>query len=609
MDRSIQASEDPLPLMLLLARRVRLSQYCASPSGCPEPIADDLQPDYALMLDPQRIQQPPAQELAKLKATYNAYVSWQQPAKAELQQDLDEDHKRLQRWLSARQFALDRLLLWVNRRSPPITYEQYWELPPPLTTVAAPQIEAACTKKAWEQDIAAFLQQIQDAVPDVSPQLRTFQQQFITSCLDQWHRFLVDFPQGADRWKGTERRQALASRLLTENSPYQRVIGDAWTNISSWLPAKEGSGSTPVWAEQLRSYAASEQKKTYQEALKQISTRLEGDSLPEAAFKVVRDAFAEGKPTEEATNPVQRAWLLATQFSQAGGGGQNSQDGNVLPPLLQEPIRYVWRVILEQSTVYLQKTWADNVLTPLAGMPPAERLAALYGPGGKVGIFTEQFLKPLLSGNAPLGEKVTLPPNVAKTLDEEKQLKPLLGGNTTYSIQVRAGRRSDIEGSSPLLEDQTILSISCAGKVYRLTTRPHEITDTEATVQWSYQGCGDVTLTVYFYFFDREQRLSRERKQQEKAPTEITKRIQLTKRYSGSSGFLRFLQDFTKGSHRFQINEFDPDPEAGAVLQDGVNFIDVYYSVNVPPPLEKLTTALQSPTPRGESSSRSDPVT
>src|SRR5262249_48388215 len=162
------------------------------------------------------------------------------------------------------------------------------------------------------------------------PELRTFQQQFITSCLDQWHRFLADFPQGADWWKGSERRQALASRLLTENSPYQRVIADAWTNISSWLPAKEGSGSTPIWAEQLTIYAASEQKKTYQDALRQIGTRLKGDSFPEAAFKLARDASAEEKPPEEATNPVQRAWLLAAQFSQAGGGGaQNSQDGNV----------------------------------------------------------------------------------------------------------------------------------------------------------------------------------------------------------------------------------------------------------------------------------------
>ena len=140
-------------------------------------------------------------------------------------------------------------------------------------------------------------------------------------------------------------------------------------------------------------------------------------------------------------------------------------------------------------------------------------------------------------------------------------------------MQVRAGRRSDIEGVTPLLEDQTILTISCAGKPsYRITTRPRDFSEgleTQATIQWSYQSCGDVTLTIYFYFLERERRFERNRKREEKPPPETTKRIQLTKRYPGSAGFLRFLSKILlRESTVFEVGEFDPDPEAGAILEE-----------------------------------------
>lgn len=611
LDRTVQASEDPLPLVLLLARRVQLGQYCTSAPGCPEPIAEDLQPDYALMLNPQRDSPPPKINIEKLKATYLAYLAWQPSTKDTLQQDLLEDHQRLQRLLSSRQFPFARLLLLVNRRSPPITYEQYWELPPPLTVVATPQIEAACTKKAWEQEIAALLQQIQDAVPDVNSQLRQFRQQHITDCLAQWQRFLTDFPQGADRWKGSDKRLVLARRVLGDESPYQRVIADAWMNVSAWLTAESGGASLPPWTSQLQAYVGNEQKQAYMEALKEIHERLEKPPLTEASFTLVSDAFAEGKPPDEATNPTQRALRLATQLS-GGGASASPSEANVLLPLLQDPIRHVWTLVLEQAGLYVQQAWTDKVQTPLAGLPPAERLAALHGPGGKAGIFTEQFLKPLLSGTGPLGAKVALPQEVTTALEDEKQLKPLLSGNIAYAVQVRAGRRSDIEGVTPLLEDQTILTISCAGKPYRITTRPRDFSEgieTQATIQWSYQSCGDVTLTIYFYFLERERRFERERKREEKPPPETTKRIQLTKRYPGSAGFLRFLQDFAKGEHRFEVGEFEPDPEAGTILQEGVNGVNVYYTVTVPPQLNKLTAMLQAAPPPDAPPLRSAPVT
>lgn len=575
LDRSLQTSTEPLPLMLILAQRIQLGQRCVSPAGCPEPIPPELQPDYALMLDPQRDRRPAPQDVTKLRETYTAYLLWQPDPKDALRQNLVEDHKRLERGLAGKQFNPDQLLVWVNKRSPPITYETYWELPAPLTTVAPPRIDPACTRQVWERDIASFFQQIQDAVPEAAQRLRTFQQQHLSTCLTQWQRFLAGFPQGAERWKGADRQRTLALRLLTEDSPYRRVIADAATNLTPWLPAEPDAA--PAWATQLTTFPASDQGKAYDQALTKISGRLDRDSLSESCFKLAQEAFTEKEPKPEAANPVLQAWGVAAQ----AGGAEKKPDEDIWGSLLRGPVHYVWRFILAEAGQHIQKIWTVQVTSPLKGLPPAEQVAQLYGPGGKVDGFVQQFLRPFLGGeeagvSSMLGESVPLAPRFLQMLNDAQRLKPVLQGESgPQPVQIKAAKRSTIGGSSPVVEEQTELSVSCAAKTYRVTSTPPS---TAATVMWSYQGCGDVILTIYF-----------------SEGGYGTGRVRLTKRYTGQTGFLNFLQDFRTGSHRFQINDFpEGDPEARELLRDGVHTIQVYFQVNVPPSLEKLASALSA---------------
>ncbi len=386
LDRALQGNADPLPVILFLARRIQLSQRCVSSFGCPEPLSDDLQPDYAALLNLQSGSRVSPQEIVHLRDTSTAYILWQRTPPEELQQDLAEDQRRLQRWLSTRQFQPDQLLTWVNRRSPPVTYDTYWELPAPITSVAAPQIEAACTRKVWERDLAPLLQQLQEAVPDAAQKLLTFRQQYLANCFTQWQQFLIGFSQGAERWRSPERRRQLALRLLTERSPYQRVIEETIANLTPWLPAEGETSVVLVWTVSLRSYLKSDQRQVYQDALRKIADQL-GDTLsPEGCFKLAQAVFAEGQPKADSANPLLRAWWLATQASQAAGTAQKPNE-DLLMPLLQEPVRYVWRTILATAGQHLQKNWMEMVSTQLAGLPPAERVLSLYGPGGKVESF------------------------------------------------------------------------------------------------------------------------------------------------------------------------------------------------------------------------------
>lgn len=609
LDRAAFTTDDPFPLLLLVAQRVQLYQRCLS-AGCPAPLTADTQPDYLLMLNPYRDRQPPAPELAKLQATYQAYLVWQQTIPSALQIDLGDDQQRLQRLL-AKQINLERLLQWVNRRSPPLGYEEYWERPPLVATLATHSISPACTKKIWEQSLAPLLQQLQDAVPTISEQLQAFRQQHLTNCFNEWHNFLADFAQGAERWRGVDRQTLILQRLLTEKSPYQRVLKDAWENLSSWLPTGTERETPPAWVEQLRSYTNAEQKPVYIEALQKIGAQLAEGSLAEASFKLLRDSLIEGKPPTEATNPVQRAWLLATQLTQGTGATPASPDEQMWKSFLEEPIRYVSRLLHEQANMQIQKLWAENVIAQVAGLPPAERVVALYGPGGKVEGFHQQVLSPFLQDSLIPNEKPAVPIDIVKAVDEGKQLSPSLKPDVQYSVQVRIGRRPSIDGLSPLREEQTVLSITCADKTYRVSNR-YEQGPSEVTVPWSYQSCGDVSLIIYFNFIElgRQTGRERERLREERPPVnQPPRRVQLTKRYLGPTGFLRFLQDFNAGTRRFAISDFDPDPEAGEALQEGQNFVNVYYSVNVPPPLAKLTAALEANAPSKKPTLKDAPVT
>jgi type VI secretion system protein ImpL len=588
MQRAFEVTQDPLPIVLVLARRIQIARRCLSPGGCPTPIGPDLQPDYAVMLDPAHKQRDLEKEAEKLGAGYSAYVLWQVQPRQELQQDLAEDQRRLQEWLAAKQLDLSQLLVWVNRRAPPMTYETYWELPAPIATIALPRIDAACTRKVWGQDVAPFLQQIQDAVPEVGPRLHAFQQGYVETCLAQWKRFLEAFPNGAASWRGPDRRRELALRLLKQDSPYRRVLDDAVANLGPWLPADEASKEGPGWAMALRRQATSPERKAYEKALDAITGKLEGKPLPEAGFELVRATFAEGKPGADSASPVLRAWWLASQ-PQAGAATREGEP-DIVGGLLREPVLFVWRYLLEVTGEHLQKAWAENVEAPIVSLPPAEQVVLLYGPGGRLGAFAEKFTRPFLTEQGDgaatlLGEQLPFSPAFLEVMKDSTDLGVLLGGGTPpQPVVVKAARPSELEGQGSLREEQTLLTVTCAGKTYRLTDRPIDASEREATVPWSLQTCGDVTIAVYFTNSGPD------------AAAEAS-HYQLTRRYTGQKGFLYFLQEFATGSHDFALEDLEGDAAQWNVLKFLVKSIRVYYDVALPPALQRLMARLQNPVP------------
>jgi len=588
MQQAFETMQDPLPLMLVLARRIQLARRCLSPEGCPARIQPDLQPDYAVMLNPGGKGAEAQADIEKLGEEYVAYVHWQTPPMQDLREDLAEDQRRLQGWLAARQFDLDQLLAWVNRRAPPTTYETYWQLPPPITAAPLPRLDAACMREIWAQDVAPFLQQIQDAVPEVGARLHAFQEKYVQTCFGQWRRFLEEFPRGAERWRGPERHRQLAFLLLEDKSPYRRVLDDTVANLGPWLPAGDAAEDERGWALALRRYAASPARASYEKAMGAIAEQLKGKPQPEAGFALARSTFVEREPKADSASPVLRAWWVANQ-PQAGAGAAKIEP-DIAGILLREPVLYVWRTLVDEAAEVLQKAWTEDVQASLQGLPPAEQVVLLYGPGGRFPAFAEKFVRPFLTerGDAAgtvLGEQIPFLPAFLDVTRGAADLTALLGGATPpQPVVVRATRPSDIEGQGTLREERTLFTVTCAGKTYRVTNRPIEAGEREATVPWSLQTCGDVTIAVYFSATEPD------------AAAEGTS-YQLARRYTGQKGSLYFLQDFATGSHSFALDDLQGDATQWNVLKFLVKSIRVYCDVESPSALEPLNARLQDPAP------------
>src|SRR5262245_17784735 len=456
-----------------------------------------MQPDYHLMLTAALPRPPSPLEVTALQHTYEAYLSWATGSEEVLRQEQATHAERLRQWFSAKQFAPQQILRWANQHYSAVTLQAFWQGAAIADSRGGFQVAGDYTSAAGKQSILPFLRRAGDAVPELEPQLGDFRDEYRRLYFEQWQRFLAEFPQGEMPWvRAREQRRQLALRLLNEDSPYHRVVDatfeqlkpllpvlmvaevslnqsaqeaprgrfgqllrNTWETVSQlWkgpqssapenAPAPATESPVPVWVHTLQRYIRSETRKTYWSALKEIRQQL-GENVPmEKSFRLVQTAFQEERPSEKSTYPVFKAWWIISQFREQERSSDAALNKSFWP-LLEQPVRVAWRVILEGSGEFLQKTWAENVITPSKGLSELEQADFLYGPQGKVREFVDKFAKPFLADNEsrlgqPLGEEVPLGLGFFKVLRDEKQVRPILelGRKTSFPVKVEVTGRS-----------------------------------------------------------------------------------------------------------------------------------------------------------------------
>lgn len=612
LEQPLKASSGTIPLVLLLIKRIELLNLCLSSAGCPESVATEMQPDYLLMLDPAERQAPSPEQVASLQLLYETYLRWAQEAPGVLRREQNIQAERLHTWFAAKQFAPQQILLWATRKYDPVTLRDYWE----KLASDVIQVDGAYTAAAWKQSIAPFLQRAAQALPETQQLLEEFEQTYRQQYFEQWHRFLTEFPRGELPWWGTpELRRQLAVQLLDEHSPYNRILDTTLENLTPLLPKilrlqaapaaasqdaagkaqgpsatmipeaaiKEAESTLPAWVRVLRRYVTSENRQAYLAALQQSGEHLAGNASRDRSFQLARAGFQAGTPSAQSTHPVLKTWWILQQMREQLSFGDDSEAA--VWTLLDRPVLFVWKVILEEAGAFLQQSWAENVIASTQGLSKLEQVSYLYGPQGKVREFVDQFVRPFLTANETrlgqvLGEEVPLAPTFLHILREEKQLRPVLalGRDTSYRVLVEATGDARIDSQTNLIEDKTEFLLECQANTYRVSNRPR----TSATVFWSFATCGEVSITVF---------LTCDRSCVEKAAAvgisvSETSAFPVSKHYVGQGGFLHFIQDFRDGSEVF--GRADLANAAAAMHEYGINAIRVYFRISVPSTLAKL---------------------
>jgi hypothetical protein len=419
-------------------------------------------------------------------------------------------------------------------------------------------VTGAYTQAAWEKGILPVLRHAPEAVPDIQPLLAAFVEEYRSQFFDQWRRFLTDFPRGELAWVDTHtHRRQLAARLLEVSAPYDRILNVAVENMQPLLPPPAAAlppqtatqAAEPfAWARVLQHYAESASRKTYLDALREAGKQLAGESAGEASFQLARAGLQEGKPTEKATHPLLKAWWAVDQFREQQDTG-GAAAAAVLWPLLQRPLLFVWRVLLEETGIYLQERW-NELLLEVKDLSIGQKHEVLYGKGGKLAAF--------VSGNGPAA-------SFLERRGEEYIRKRLADTEVAFTDPFLLYlKRARVGWAQPEFDDaKRRISVSVTPAVLQAegdvkVARTELILDCDAGRQvlgtpntggeypfvWTVKSCFHTTVRVYL------------------ADTAGQELASLARRYPG---FLQFLEHFSSARRVFSVSDFTVENAAQPV--------------------------------------------
>ena len=345
----------------------------------------------------------------------------------------------------------------------------------------------------------------------------------------------------------------------------------------------------------------SERRQAYQHATQRIRAALADDASGSTSLQLAASGFQAGQPGQDATHPVLHAWEIVQQVRQTDAS--EAAEEAVVGPLLEQPLRLAWHVILQAAGDHLQQRWTAEVLAPLDGLSALARLRALYGPQGKVGAFVERYVRPFLVDNETrpgqvLGQGLVLSPALLASVQQARQLQPVLAAQAPQPVTVELPRAPDVDSLTSLRHEATTWQLVCASQTVTLATPASDNAASAATVLWSFETCHDVVLTIVLAC----NRQCVERAAVVGITVPETPALRLSKHYAGEAGLVRFLQDFSAGTHTFTAADLaaaspgTPGPQPATLLQRyGLRAVRVACRVDLPPALTTLLAQLPTP--------------
>ena len=320
---------------------------------------------------------------------------------------------------------------------------------------------------------------------------------------------------------------------------------------------------------------------------------------PGKAYQAAADFHSFSTDPASKTSALHTAADKLVQFRKLVG--YNNPDDELIWQLMGGPLRFVMAYTTEQASCSLQSEWAAKVDWPLQTVASMTAMVEqLYGPKGSVWAFADGPAKPFLQRNA---DRFSIVETLGYSVPFTRQFLPMLNDAAGKRVEQLVNRqRSDLQEQTEKLSAEkeqlqsqqalaqadrvladvrqktdaikalvpqlgittqplsvnpgakakpfaAVLSIQCASGARVINNFNFPVSDSFPLGE---RHCGDVMLQIKI------------------------EDLVLTKKYPGSTGVVRFLQDFRNGSRQFNVDEF---PQAKArlnaleVRQIGVHYI------------------------------------
>ena len=531
-----------------------------------------------------------------LFATYLGYLRWQ---KKNLR---DAEQARLQglltRLLANYTPRAPDLRKWADARGRAIDLGSHWLPQGAVVGTDADQmagVSSAYTTDAWEGVVQPMLATLRAQAPERASRIDDLRDAYFRDYFAQWAKYQSRFQEGLGLWRG--RYGELLARAGSKQNPYALFFESAQRNLyelpldwplssrwaltwaqmkakwlSSWRPfGRFITGSfrfggekiqPPVWMLAMRDTQATvlaDQDAEYARAY----LRLQADGSGEDVYQLASDLFAskgkaEKPPASEYGELIAAVDKPAEKYATAFKG-----DDLAAWSVVQGPARLLLFLTVHRAGEFVQERWRESVVKPLAALPPAQQVEALYGPQGKLGAFVNDWLKPFISEKERLPVKVdgvAMPLTAAYQgmVAAERKFLPVLGDVAPFL----AGSFTLVQPSQLGALDEgpsgTVFEVECRERVYRASSAGASLAEATAQVFWSPSSCLSARLRIAIALPAAEggevvQEFDPDTSAMQAAPPE---ELELVRTYAGADGFAELIRDFAAGSHAYGLEDF-----------------------------------------------------
>lgn len=527
-------------------------------------------------------------------------LAWEQDTLG-LNNEMIDLQKVLVHLVTVKSTSLNWIAAWINENSelPKVKMADFWGGSRDID--AQPLVVPSLTL-AGKNQIESFIKELESALADplvISPQRKAFEQWYARAYVEAWHTFGISFSAGAERLKGQDEWLKGASKVAAGQGPYLTLLDTMvdelepfinGADVPNWITLVKDFQAIKIRAAKLDiakdgvfAKATTKGAKLKDKIQKKVGTP--GDDTPfdskiASAKAYLEYSYAIKEITSAVTASRKSAFDLTTQTFKEDPATSSSQfyaartalsnliEASGVPAreefwaLVRGPLDYLWAYSCQETACHLQSIWAKDVLMEVKGVAdPITVNNILLEKDGYAIQFVKGDASAFISRSPAKGYFAKQV--MGRTVPFEKSFLTFLtkgprSVKSSYSVTI-TGLPTDVNSKATVRPHATHLELQCAGSTTNLSNLNYPV---RKVFEWIPGSCGDVVFSI-----------------------EVGNLV-LTKRYTGSLAFARFLQDFKSGQHRFTPDDF-PDQRT-SLKSMKIQYIKVQYRIQGSTPVLNL---------------------